>query len=49
MEELEHEMERYHWNILGLSETRWKNQGEQRLMKDIGSATVGRATIMNMG
>ena len=28
MEELEHEMERYHWNILGLSETRWKNQGE---------------------
>ena len=22
MEELEHEMERYHWNILGLSETR---------------------------
>ena len=28
MEELEHEMERYRWNILGLSETRWKNQGE---------------------
>ena len=28
MEELEHEMERYHWNILGVSETRWKNQGE---------------------
>ncbi len=28
LEELEHEMERYHWNILGLSETRWKNQGE---------------------
>ena len=27
-EELEHAMERYHWNILGLSETRWKNQGE---------------------
>ena len=21
-------MEIYHWNILGLSETRWKNQGE---------------------
>ena len=28
MEELEHEMERYRWNILGLSETRWKNQVE---------------------
>ena len=28
MEELEHDMERYHWNILGISETRWKNQGE---------------------
>ena len=28
MEALEHEMERYHWNILGLSETRWKNQVE---------------------
>ena len=35
MEELEHEMERYHWNILRLSETRWKNQWEQRLRKDI--------------
>ena len=49
MEELEHEMERYHWNILGLSETRWKNQGEQRPMKDIGSTTVGKMTNMNMG
>ena len=28
LEELEHEMERYHWNILDLSETRLKNQGE---------------------
>ena len=28
MEELEHEMERYHWHILGISETRGKNQGE---------------------
>ena len=28
MEELEHEMEMYHWNILGLIETRWKNEGE---------------------
>ena len=28
MEELEHAMEMYHWNILSLSETRWKNQWE---------------------
>ena len=28
LEELTHEMNRYHWNILGLSEVRWKNIGE---------------------
>ena len=28
LEELEHAIEMYHLNILGLSETRWKNQGE---------------------
>ena len=28
LEELTHEMNRYHWNILGLCEVRWKNIGE---------------------
>ena len=28
MEELEHEMKRYEWNILGICEVRWKNFGE---------------------
>ena len=28
LEELTHEMVRYHWNLLGLCEMRWKNFGE---------------------
>ena len=28
LEELDHEMDRYHWNILGLCEMRWKNFGK---------------------
>ena len=28
LEELTHETDRYHWNILGLCEKRWKNFGE---------------------
>jgi len=28
VEELTHEMSRYHWTILGLCEVRWKNFGE---------------------
>ena len=28
LQELTHEMNRYHWNILGLCEMRWKNFGE---------------------
>ena len=27
LEELTHEMDRYHWNILGLCEMRWMNFG----------------------
>ena len=28
LEQLTHAMSRYHWNILGLCEMRWKNFGE---------------------
>ena len=28
LQELTHEMYRYHWNILGLCEMRWRNFGE---------------------
>ena len=28
LDELTHEMNRYRWNILGLSEVRWKSIGE---------------------
>ena len=28
LEELTHAMSRYHWNIVGLCEVRWKNFGE---------------------
>jgi len=34
VEELTHEMSRYHWHILGLCEVRWKNMGETTTQED---------------
>ena len=53
MEQLVHEMESCRWDILGVSETRWKNQGERAANEGhlipIGSTTVGRMTSVNTG
>ena len=44
LEELTHKMYRYHWNILGLCEMRWKISGEILLMKGTRFVSVEKKT-----
>ena len=42
LEQLTQAMGRYHWNIVGLCEMRWKNFGEMSKMMDIRFISVER-------
>ena len=51
LEQLTHAMSRYHWNIVGLCEMRWKNFGEMSTeqMMDTRCISVEKRANMSMG
>ena len=49
LEQLTHAMSRYHWNIVGLCEMRWKNLVRCQQMTGIRFISVKKRANMNMG